>query len=158
MSRKPFIIIGTIVLLLSGLAMLTYCWKLSLRTISCQIITTRNANESDHIFREEITFYLRQDGTGEISLSGRSGGQEELNFSRVFPLSYTNQIGSVVEIRVTDVIKHPLDNVDDDFFRKNIFFYDKGMIENIRIHTLNNGYVLYENLSPVAVCVEKENK
>lgn len=103
-------------------------------------------------------FVLNSDGKGEINVTGRSVNKPSLNFDRTYMLTYTNLRNSNVEIKIIKVNKHPLDQVDDDFFKKNIFFYDVGTTVNLRIHTMDNGYVIYENLSPVAICVEKERK
>ncbi|MDT8880971.1 hypothetical protein RBG07_00150 [Klebsiella aerogenes] len=98
------------------------------------------------------------DGKGEVNITGRSINNKTLDFNRTYLLEYTSLSESNIEIKVTEVIKHPLDKIDDDFFKKNIFAYEVGSMSNIRIHTMKNGYVLYEKLSPVGICVEKERK
>ncbi|TIM54529.1 MAG: hypothetical protein E5Y48_03120, partial [Mesorhizobium sp.] len=65
--------------------------------------------------------------------------------------------GSSFRIEIKSESKHPLDNVDDDYFARNIFFYKTGTIEVLQIHSLKNAYIFYEGVDPVAVCVEKEH-
>lgn len=158
MNKKNIVSGFAILLAFLISSILFYNERIVQKTLSCKISSLRNSNDSDFIFKEEIVFILRSDGKGEINLAGRSVSKPSLNFDRTYVLTYTSQRNSSVEIKVVKVIKHPLDRIDNDFFKKNIFFYDVGTTVNLRIHTMDNGYVFYENLSPVAICVEKERK
>lgn len=125
--------------------------------LNCTISTIRNSNQDNVFFDENIALTFEKNGDGLINIRGKGLDNVKTSFDRSYLFSYEQVSRSSFKIEIKNRYKHPLDNVDDDYFERNIFLYKVGTIELLQIHSLKNAYIFYEGVDPVAVCVEKEH-
>ncbi|ECL2126665.1 hypothetical protein FSE01_22235 [Salmonella enterica subsp. enterica] len=126
--------------------------------INCSTILHYDHVDPDHVSSLEMTFRLDRDYEGLAVLSGRietAAGRQII--SRNITFDYDVKVPGEIVVRNMNYIKTLRDNADDDIFTRSFFFVSEGTERQLRLNPLGNAWLLGNQQSPFALCVNKKS-
>lgn len=142
-------------LLFSGY-LLFVCQSSNSMNIYCSTILQLAQKDPDLSATLDLTFRLQRNHTGQVALSGniqKDGSSQVISRSMLFDYEIENP--DEVSFKNMRYAKNLKDTASDEDFKMNFFYVPEGQKRTIKIHAIQNAYLIENVHSPVFLCVNK---
>ncbi|MEX3020849.1 hypothetical protein AB4K05_14770 [Kluyvera sp. STS39-E] len=160
MNNKTNIITGIIVavsLMLSAYFILTRPVNNGI-SVNCSTILNLLHKTPDFTSAIDLRFQLRTNHTGQVDLSGNIKQADGIRFvSRTVLFDYEMSAPGDIAIENMRYVKNKKDSANDHDFKLSFFYVQEGQKRHIKVNPLHNAYLIENTLSPVLLCVNKDN-
>jgi len=98
--------------------------------------------EPDSYFNGELTLTLKNNGKGNVTMEGKTNGENRLTFHKAFFFDYYLDELGVLHGKINSVQKAKNDQIDQKYFGMKFIELNFTLRGGLRIHKFNNVYIL----------------